>query len=132
MSKKAIICVDDEVMILKSLKEQLKRGLGDDYIFEVSDSPEEALEILEELNEDHIKIVMVVSDWLMPEMRGDEFLVKVHTLFPDVVTILLTGQADENAIERAQKEANLYCCIRKPWQEKELTQTLKTALETWQ
>lgn len=132
MSEKAIICVDDEVMILDSLKEQLRRGLGDNYIFEVSESPEEALEIIEELNEDGVKIIIVVSDWLMPEMRGDEFLIEVHSRFPEIVTILLTGQADEDAIDRAKREANLHSCIRKPWKENELTQTLKTALETLQ
>ncbi|MGB3237983.1 MAG: response regulator [Geitlerinemataceae cyanobacterium] len=130
MSEKAIICVDDEAIVLKSLKEQMMRSLGDEYIFEVSDSPEEALEIIEELNEDGVSIVIVVSDWLMPQMKGDEFLIEVHRKFPEIVTILLTGQADEEAIDRAKQEANLHCCIRKPWNEKELTKTLKAALAT--
>ena len=42
---------------------------------------------------------------------------------------MLTGQADEAAIERVKKEANLYACFHKPWQEQELCQAIALALE---
>jgi CheY-like chemotaxis protein len=128
MQKKAIICVDDEKMILKSLIEQLKRHFGDTYIYESAESGEEALEIIEELQIDNIEVLIIVSDWLMPEMKGDEFLIEVHEKFPNIITVMLTGQADKTAIERAKKEANLYSCIYKPWTEEELTNIIKSAL----
>ncbi len=90
MSETAILCVDDEVVILESLKEQLKRSLGNTYLYEMAESPEEALEILEEFNQDEIKTLLIVSDWLMPGMKGDEFLIEVHKKFPDITTIMLT------------------------------------------
>lgn len=71
---------------------------------------------------------MIVSDWLMPKIKGDEFLVQVHEKFPDIAKVMLTGQADETAIKRAQSDANLQACIYKPWQENDLIETIKKGL----
>lgn len=129
MLESAIICVDDEVTILESLKEQLKRTFGDRYIYEVAESADEAWEIIEELKADNINIILIVSDWLMPKTKGDEFLIEVHQRFPNIITVMLTGQADETAIERAREQANLYACLYKPWTEAELTQIINSALD---
>lgn len=128
MSNAAIICVDDEASILKAIKEQLKRCFGNQYIYEVAQSAEEAWIVIDELEQEGIKILTIVSDWLMPNVRGDEFLAEVHQRFPDAITVMLTGQADEAAIERARQQANLYACIYKPWAEEELHQVIRTAL----
>ncbi|MBE9041022.1 response regulator [Oscillatoriales cyanobacterium LEGE 11467] len=129
MTEAVILCVDDEVMILDSLQEQISRHFGDRFLYEAAESGEEALEILEELNEEGINIVLIVSDWLMPEMRGDEFLIRVHQQFNGITKILLTGQADQEAIERATQEANLYGCIYKPWREENLIEIIKKSLK---
>ena len=129
MSKSAILCVDDEVVILESLKEQLKRQFGDRFIYEVAQSAAEAWEVIEELHEDEIEVIAIVSDWLMPGTKGDEFLIQIHQRFPRLVTVMLTGQADETAIERAKQEANLHACLHKPWTEEELTQIITTAID---
>ncbi|NER48997.1 MAG: response regulator [Symploca sp. SIO1A3] len=129
MNEAVILCVDDETVILESLLEQISRHFGEQFSYEAAESAEEALEILEDLHEEGIKIVVIVSDWLMPGMRGDKFLVQVHQRFHDITTIMLTGQADEEAIERAKEEANLYCCIYKPWQEEELINIISRGLE---
>lgn len=128
MSNTAILCVDDETVILESLKEQLKRRFGNQYMYEAAESAQEAWEIIEELHEEDVKVVIIVSDWLMPEMKGDEFLIKVHQKYPEIVTVMLTGQADDAAIERAKKEANLYYCLRKPWTEEELAHIITSSV----
>ena len=128
MTEPAIICVDDEVVILESLKKQLKRKFGTSFIYEVAESAEEAWEIIEELNSENIPIIAIVSDWLMPGVKGDEFLIQIHEQFPEVVKVMLTGQADENAIHRAKEEANLHACLYKPWTESELMEIIKTAI----
>ncbi|MDJ0572075.1 MAG: response regulator [Pleurocapsa sp. MO_192.B19] len=128
MSELAILCVDDEVVILDSLKEQLKRCFGDQYLYEVAESAEEAWEVIEELQEDEINIIVIVSDWLMPGTKGDEFLIQVHQRFPQLVKVMLTGQANEVAIKKAQQEANLHACLHKPWTEQELSQVIISAL----
>jgi CheY-like chemotaxis protein len=124
----AIICVDDEPAILIALKDQLQRSFGNKYIYEVAQSASEAWAVLDELEEDEIKVLIIVSDWLMPNMNGDEFLIQVHQRFPEIVTIMLTGQAEEAAINRARQQANLYACIAKPWAEEDLQQIISTAL----
>ena len=131
MSESAIICVDDEVVILDSLKKQLKRQFGDRFIYEVAESAEEALELIEELHQDEIDIIAIVSDWLMPGIKGDEFLIQIHQRFPTVIKIMLTGQADEPAIQRAKQDANLHACLYKPWTEDELTQIITTAINEY-
>ena len=118
--KPIIVCVDDEKFILDSLKTQLKSAFGDLYSYEMAESAVDALELIEELSDTGHSIVLIVSDWLMPGMRGDEFLIKIHHQFPEVIKIMLSGQADEDAIERAFTQANLYKCIKKPWSEDEL------------
>lgn len=128
MRKHGILCVDDEKIILQSLRKQLARNFGDRYRYEIAESPEEALEVIEELVADSIEVLVIVSDWLMPNMRGDEFLILVHEKFPNITTIMLTGQADGAAINRAKEYANLYCCISKPWDEAYLVETVGMAL----
>jgi DNA-binding NtrC family response regulator len=128
MSNSAILCVDDEVMILESLKEQLQRNFGDRYLYEVAEGVDEAWTVIRELYDEGIRILVIVSDWLMPGVKGDDFLIAVHGRYPDIITVMLTGQADEAAIQRVRVEANLHACLRKPWNEAELVHTIETAL----
>lgn len=128
MAEKVILCIDDEKTILKSLQSQLQRRFGDEFNYEFAEDAEEALELIVELVEDECEVLIIVSDWLMPGMKGDEFLVRVHAMHPKIVKVMLTGQADQEAIERAYKEANLYKHLLKPWGEDELMNTIKDGL----
>jgi CheY-like chemotaxis protein len=128
MSNLVILCVDDERVVLQSLRTQLEEAFGDTYLYEVAEDADEALDVINELNEDGTRIILIVSDWLMPGMNGDEFLIRVHQRFPKIIKIMLTGQADELAIQRAQEEANLHSCLFKPWSEEELVETIKSGL----
>ncbi|MDY6993200.1 MAG: response regulator [Pseudomonadota bacterium] len=128
MPQPVILCVDDERIVLDSLKTQLKKAFGDEFFYEVAESAHEALELIEELEEDNIEIAVIISDWLMPGMKGDAFLIHVHQNAPNIIKIMLTGQADEGAIGRAQQQAQLHDCLFKPWEGEVLIQTLKTAL----
>jgi CheY-like chemotaxis protein len=129
MINKVILCVDDEDVILDTIKEQLKRRFGQQYLYEGASSANEAWEVLEDLMSEQIEVLIIVSDWLMPGTKGDEFLIQVHQKYPNIVTVMLTGQADETAIKRAQQEANLHRCLYKPWSEEELAHTIISGLE---
>jgi CheY-like chemotaxis protein len=128
MKELAILCVDDEAIILNSVIRQLQEEFDDRYNYEAAENAEEALAILEELQEEDIKVIVIVSDWLMPGMKGDELLIEVHKRFPKTIKILLTGQADEEAIERARSQANLHCYLYKPWEKQELIECIKSGL----
>lgn len=127
MNKPVILCVDDEPDILNTLKIQLKNEFKDDYFYELAESGNEALDLLEDFQEE-AQVIVVVSDWLMPGIKGDELLIKVHQKYPKIVKVMLTGQADAAALQRVVKEADLYCCLYKPWKTKDLIETIKSGL----
>ncbi|MGL5065091.1 MAG: response regulator [Microcoleus sp.] len=127
MSKPVILCVDDELDILNTLKMQLKQAFKDNYLYELAESGDEALELLEDF-QGELQVIVVVSDWLMPGIKGDELLIKIHEKHPKVVKVMLTGQADAAAVKRAVKSADLYCCLYKPWKTKDLITTIESGI----
>lgn len=129
MSNPVILCVDDEKIILDSIKTQLKRHFGNRFDYEIASSADEAQEIIEELVQEGKTIFLIISDWLMPGIRGDEFLEQVHHKYPMIITILLTGQASETAIKNAYQNANLHRCLYKPWSDEELLEAIESALK---
>ena len=128
MSNVAILCVDDEIVVLQSLEIELRNAFGKAYRYEFAESADEALELIDELAEEQVRIILIVSDWLMPGTKGDDFLIQVHQKYPRVVTMMLTGHANEAAVERAKQFANLFACLYKPWDPEDLITTIKSAL----
>lgn len=126
--KKAILCVDDEKIIILSLVEQLKERFGERYIYETAMSAEEALMVIDDLVEEHVNIILIISDWLMDGMKGDEFLIKVKELYPETLNIMLTGQATPEAIENAEKNGALSAYMAKPWNKEDLMNKISELL----
>jgi signal transduction histidine kinase len=131
MNNLAILCIDDEEVVLESLKEQLKRFFGKAYYIETAEDGNDALDILEELQADRVEVALVISDQIMPGMKGDELLIEIHKRHPKTLTILLTGQANAEAVGNAVNRANLYRYIAKPWDETDLTLTVTEALRRY-
>jgi serine phosphatase RsbU (regulator of sigma subunit) len=129
--KSTIICVDDESIVLTGLKDQLKRQFGNHYAIETVDSGAEALEVLEELYEDGESVPLIISDQIMPGMKGHELLKQVSMLYGNTVQILLTGQASLTDVTYAINEANLYRYISKPWETEDLNMTVSQALQSY-
>lgn len=130
MEKGILLCVDDEIIVLTALKDQLRRAFAGDFLIDVAESAEEALELLDELADDGHTLLVIVSDWLMPGMKGDEFLIKAHQRFPSVVKIMLSGQAEPAAVDRARREAGLHEFISKPWNAAELVDSINQGLKS--
>ena len=131
MTKPAIICVDDERVVLVSLRDQLIQHLGNNYDIELAQSSQEALEIFAELKEEDIEIPLIISDQIMPGMKGDELLIQIHTHYPKTLKILLTGQTSVEAVANAVNFANLYRYIAKPWDFTDLNLTVTEALRRY-
>ncbi|MBD1808295.1 PAS domain S-box protein [Microcoleus sp. FACHB-SPT15] len=131
MTKQVVICVDDEMTVLRSLKAELKEAIGKDYLIEIAEGGEDALALLEELLEDGYEIPLIISDYIMPDMKGDELLKRVHLISPQTLKIMLTGQADLEAVGNAIKQAKLYRYIAKPWQASDLSLTVKEAVNSY-
>ncbi|MFM9266260.1 PAS domain S-box protein [Tychonema sp. BBK16] len=128
MKKPVIICVDDEQTILDSLEIDLLKAFEDKYLIETAESGKEALELLSDLLADNYEVPLIISDHIMPNMKGDELLRNVHAISPKSLTIMLTGQADLSAVTNAINYAKLYRYIAKPWQSDDLKLTVTEAI----
>lgn len=131
MTKKIILCIDDEATILNSLKAELKSIFPKDYLIEVAESGSDALELVNELLADNYQICLVISDYLMPQMKGDEVLKHIHSKSPKTIKIMLTGQATIEGVANAIKDARLYRYMAKPWQQEDLKLTVTEAVDRY-
>jgi two-component system, sensor histidine kinase and response regulator len=131
MEKIVILCVDDEPNVLSSLKIDLRRSLGPSYLVETAESGLETLSLLTELLDDGYEIAVVIVDYIMPGMKGDELLKEVHSQIPNAINIMLSGQADIDAVARSIEHAKLYRFMAKPWRSEDLTLTTQKALQSY-
>jgi len=122
MEKGKIVVVDDERIVTSAFSTLLKvEGFSDAHFF---NNPLEALEFIKSNAPD-----LVISDFLMPEMNGLEFLTEVKKLYPDVSRIILTGYADKANAIKAINEVGLYKYIEKPWSNDDLIINIKNGIE---
>jgi CheY-like chemotaxis protein len=129
--RSAIVCVDDDPIVLASLGEQLSRGLGLEYDVELAAGASEALDLLAELDEEGIAVPVIISDQRMSGISGAQLLARVHQLYPKTLSILLTGESSVEDVARAVNTAHLYRYIPKPWDETDLLLTVKEALRRY-
>jgi len=116
-----VLCVDDEPNILSALKRVL-RGAGHCVLTATSGAM--AIGMLEEMPVD-----LVISDMRMPAMDGAQLLEQVHTRWPHVMRMLLTGHADMAATVAAINRGRIFRYIHKPWDEADLLSAVKEGLE---
>jgi PAS domain S-box-containing protein len=131
MDKFVILCVDDEQTMLNTLKKALKQILSNEYLIEVVDNGQDALDLIDELWQEGYEIPVVIADYIMPQMKGDEFLRQVHAILPKTRKIMLTGQATLEGMSYAINYANLYRYITKPLEVEDFNLTIKEALNSY-
>lgn len=120
---KKLLLVDDDENVLGSLNRLLKR---EDYIIFTANSGAQGLEIL---NQEEIGVV--VSDMMMPEMDGLEFLRKAAKINKNLVKILLTGNATLDAAVEAINNIGLFCFSIKPWNTLVLISDINRAFDSY-
>lgn len=128
-SKQAIVCVDDDPMIVLLLKEQLRISFGNQFNYESATDASEALLLIDELVEDGIHIILILSDWLMPGIKGDEFIENVQNKYPGVKAIMISGQIDPQSYQELQNKCKLSAFISKPWVHEDLIHCVKKSLD---
>jgi two-component system, probable response regulator PhcQ len=123
-----VLLIDDEPNILSALRRCLG-GIdatildGDPLKVETFTSPEDAIARCEDQEFD-----LVISDYRMPSMNGVEVLERVMELQPSVPRMIISGFADRDAIISAINQAHLTRFIDKPWDDKQLRQTVASIL----
>jgi CheY-like chemotaxis protein len=126
MKNIAILAVDDERIILDSIRMQLEKNFNTKYILEFAESADEALEVVESLTESGIDILLVISDYLMAGMKGDEFATILKSTYPTVNIVMLTGQITVEASSSLIEKNIILKIIEKPWKEGDLINLVKT------
>lgn len=94
MEKKKVLFVDDEPNVLDGLRRML-RALRHQYDMQFASGGREALELMATERFD-----VVISDMRMPGMDGAELCERIQKEYPHTIRIMLSGQADEQAILR--------------------------------
>ena len=128
LKKLAILAVDDERIILDSLRIQIEKTFKQEYLFELAESAEEALEVIDDLVGEGIELLLVISDYQMPGMKGDEFAATIKTKLPHLNIILLTGQITEQKSFDLVNRNIVLKVLQKPWKEKDLLDVINTLL----
>ena len=131
MSKPTILCVDDERNILLTLRNQLMQDFPD-FMIEIAESAEEAIEVVEDLLSNGIELPLVIADQIMPRMKGDQFLIELNDRYPKILKVMLTGQASAEEVGNAVNRGSLYRFMSKPWNKHDLQLTVSEALRSYQ
>jgi len=126
--RRYIMCVDDEQAVLNQLIHQLTRRFGKTHRIEGAESAEEALRLIEEFSRDNGRVEIVIADQIMPGMRGDHFLEIINKKHPEMIRIMLTGQAGLDSATYAINNAGLHKYIEKPWDIEDLSLTIQNLL----
>ena len=132
MHKGVILCIDDEPMVLLSLRDQLSRIVENNYGIEIAESGEEALSLFAELKQEDIEIPLIICDQTMKGVNGADLLAQLHQEYPKTLKILLTGSASIDGVVQAVNKANLYRYITKPWNEGDFSLTVREALRRYE
>ena len=119
-AKPHIIFVDDDENILRGLRRMLK-SMSAEWGMAYASSGQEALALMSRQPFD-----VIVSDMRMPQMDGVELLLKVKTLFPETVRIILSGYSEKESILRTVGPAHQY--LAKPCSSDELIQTINRTI----
>ncbi|MCD6059995.1 MAG: response regulator [Moraxellaceae bacterium] len=119
-----LLIVDDDVNVLAALRRVFR---SESYELLFARSAAEALSILETK-----PVQLIISDHMMPGMTGSELLRQVRERWPEVIRIMLTGQADTEAVMGSVKTGAVYRFILKPWNDDDLRLSTALALEQYE
>lgn len=114
-----ILCVDDDLKLLRSLRWLLKSH----YEVDLAEGGEQGLEAIIQRHYD-----VIISDQRMPGMTGTEFLRQARQLAPHSMRLLLTGYSDFPLIVSSVNESEVFRFISKPWNNQKLLATVAEAV----
>lgn len=120
MDQTTILLVDDEEAVLNAIERTLR---PDGYRILRTTDPKHALAIVEQE-----PVAVVISDHLMPQMKGLDLLREIKKVRPECLRILLTGHADLQLALAAINEGEVYRFLQKPWDDSTLRMDVKIAV----
>lgn len=130
MKPLAVLCIDDEEMVLDSLAMELELQFPDLELV-LLENQSEAESVADEATGAGHEIAVIICDYIMPGRRGDQVLASLHRRLPDARTIMLTGQSSLDGVTNAINQANLFRYLAKPWDSDDLRLTVQAALDSF-
>ncbi len=124
-----VLCVDDEVVILMALRAELRRRFEGRFRIETAAGANEAIIAAERLKKDGSKLVLTITDWTMPGMRGDQLVMKLRKIWPDMKALLITGQDDDTTDSQACASGLFDARLSKPWRPETLSSLIASCLD---
>jgi CheY-like chemotaxis protein len=119
--KKRILIADDEVCVVKVLKDRFEHW---DYVVETAANGEETLEKVESFNPQ-----LLILDLKMPKLGGMSVLEQTKKRHPQISIVILTASPSESTFKTCvEKGAVDY--ILKPFNPDNLRESVENALTT--
>jgi DNA-binding NtrC family response regulator len=120
MKDKKLLIVDDEVNVLNALSRLLRNE-----VYEVI-CIQNPLEVLGTLEKQCVSVI--ISDQKMPDIKGLDLLLKIKTLYPDIVRVILSAHADINLLIDSINKEIVYRFLTKPWNDTEVKSVIKQCM----
>ena len=117
-----ILYVDDE----RANRVVFEQSFTKTFRIRICNSAQEALELLKIEN-----VGVIVTDQRMPGMSGNDLLIRVKELYPEVVRIVITAYSDLDVLLRAVNDGLVSSYIVKPWDRTELEQLLTWSMQAY-
>lgn len=117
-----ILCVDDEQDILDSIERTLRRRFN----VLTSVNTIDAFGMIQ----DNPDITVIISDHILGNDRGVDFLNKTRDHLPHASRVLLSGQIEMKSLEEAINTAKIHKFIMKPWENDQLLLQIMEAHKT--
>jgi CheY-like chemotaxis protein len=128
--KYAVLCVDDEKAIVELLSFQLRKYFKPTTTWiEAYTIPSEVESNVQELMSYGVDILFLIVDYHMPVMNGATLVKNLKKNYPELICIMLTGQANDEVLSQLVEEELLYAVIKKPWSEDALVNKIKPFIE---
>ncbi len=124
-----IIVVEDQREVLQAIGKDLI-VLEGAFMVEECESAAEAREVMEEIERRGHHVGLIISDQVMPNQTGVEFLIEVHNdrRFTGTRKMLLTGLATHHDTIEAINKASIDKYISKPWKKQDLLAAVQRLL----
>ncbi len=118
-----VLFIDDDSSVLDAIRRQHRKR----YNISCACGPDAGLAAIQ----DEGPFAVVVTDFNMPGMNGNELLSRVESVDPHLVRVMLTGQADLQTAVDAVNRGHVFRFLCKPCDSKDLARCLDAALEQY-
>jgi DNA-binding NtrC family response regulator len=119
--KQTLLYLDDDAACLNLLRD----ALGEDYEVRTASTHAEARRLLSLSRTD-----IVISDQIMPDIKGAEFLREVTEQYPESFRVLLTGGDTVGNLLHEISTGIIHFFLTKPWTEQDMRRMLELAAMT--